>query len=266
MKNQTMLFTLLILFAGIPYGSKARVGDQYTGLKEYLQKYTILMVVGDDNETVEPGHGTGDIFIRDRLEKVLSHEVILIIDTESQDRLNEAVESADLVIVSESAHSQNLRDKLKSVPIPVINYEAFIQDEMGMTALEPSGDPGEPEDFAYGVRDKDTAIDIIMKDHPLASGLKGHTTIYKEPKQVTWGKVGASAKVIATLTGRREAAVIYLYDKGVRLFDGTYAAGMRIGFFLEEENITGTSNFMTGDGLRLFDAAVKFALEAENVR
>jgi len=37
---------------------------------------------------------------------------------------------------------------------------------------------------------------------------------------------------------------------------------MRIGFFLEEENITGTSNFMTEDGLRLFDTAVKFALES----
>lgn len=222
------------------------------------------MIVGDDNETVEKGEGTGDLFIRNRLEKVLDYEVILFFDTGSPGSLNEAVEYADLVIVSESVHSLNLRDKLKSVTIPVLSYEAFIQDDMGMTAKEPHGDPGEPEDFAYGVREKDTGIDIVMPGHPLAAGLNGHVTIYKKPREVTWGKVGEGAKVIATLTAKRNAAVIYLYDKGSRLYDGTEAAGMRIGFFLEEENITGTSNFMTEDGLQLFDAAVKFALESEN--
>jgi len=174
-----------------------------------------------------------------------------------------AAESADLVIVSESTTSMRLQNKLKSVTAPVISYEAFIQDEMGLTAKERPGDPGEPEDFNYGVREKDTGIDIIMPDHPLAAGLKGHVKIYKVPREVTWGKVGKGSKVIATLAGKKEAAVIYIYDKGAELFDGTIAAGMRIGFFLEEENVTGTSNFMTGEGLRLFDAAVKFALSTD---
>ncbi len=264
MKNQILLSALIIFIAGMPYGIYSSSGDQNTVLGERFQGSTILMIVGDDNETVEPGQGTGDVFIRNRLEKVLGHEVILFIETESLSTLHEAVEFADLVIVSESIFSLRLRDKLKSVTIPVINYESFIQDEMGMTAREPSGDPGEPEDFAYGVREKDTGIDIIMPGHPLAAGLEGHVKIYKEPKQVTWGKVGAGAKVIATLTGKKKAAALYIYDKGAELFDGTEAAGMRIGFFLEEENITGTSNFMTEDGLRLFDAVVKFALKSEN--
>ena len=253
MKNQIKLYALILLFANLPHSINARSGDQHN---------TILMIVGDDNGTVAPGHGTGDIFIRNRIEKVLGHKVILFIDTDSLIILKKIVGSANMVIVSESAHSSNLRDKLKSVTIPVLNYEAFIQDEMGMTAKEPSGDPGEPEDFAYGVRDKDTGIDILMSDHPLAAGLKGYITIYKEPKQITWGKVANEAKVIATLKGKKDAAAIYLYDKGARLFDGTIAAGMRIGFFLEEENLTGTSNFMTEDGLRLFDAAVKFGMES----
>jgi hypothetical protein len=261
MKNQILLSALIIFIAAMPYRIYAGSGDQNTGLEERFQGSTILMIVGDDNETVEPGQGTGDIFIRNRLEKVLGHEVILFFETESLSTLHEAVEFADLVIVSESIFSLRLRDKLKSVTIPVINYESFIQDEMGMTAREPSGDPGEPEDFAYGVREKDTGIDIVMPGHPLAAGLEGHVKIYKEPRQVTWGKVGAGAKVIATLTGKKEAAALYIYDKGAELFDGTEAAGMRIGFFLEEENITGTSNFMTEEGLLLFDAAVEYALE-----
>ena len=264
MKNQILLSALIIIIAAIPYRTFAGSGDQNTGLEERFQGSTILMIVGDDNETAEPGQGTGDIFIRNRLEKVLGHEVILFFETESLSTLHEAVEFADLVIVSESVFSLRLRDKLKSVTIPVINYESFIQDEMGMTAREPSGDPGEPEDFAYGVREKDTGIDIVMPGHPLAAGLEGHVEIYREPREVNWGKVGAGAKVIATLTGKKEAAALYIYEKGAELFDGTEAAGMRIGFFLEEENITGTSNFMTEEGLLLFDAAVEYALESEN--
>ena len=44
-----------------------------------------------------------------------------------------------------------LKNKLKSVTTPIISYEAFIQDEMGLTAVERPGDPGEPEEFNYGV-------------------------------------------------------------------------------------------------------------------
>ena len=264
MKKQILLSALIILITAVPYGTYAGSGDQNTGPEERLQGSTILMIVGDDNETAEPGRGTGDLFIRNRLGQVLGHEVILFFETESLSSLHEALGFADLVIVSESVFSLRLRDKLKSAAIPVINCESFIQDEMGMTAREPSGDPGEPEDFAYGVREKDTGIDIVMPGHPLAAGLEGHVTIYREPREVNWGKVGAGAKVIATLTGKKEAAALYVYEKGAELFDGTEAAGMRIGFFLEEENITGTSNFMTGEGLRLFDAAVAYALESEN--
>jgi hypothetical protein len=260
MKNQVLLSVLILLIASITFSARALSGDNNKGMKEPLQGKTILMIVGDENRTAVPGQGTGDVFIRNRLEKVLGHKVILGIDSVSPGELFAAAQKADLVIVSESTTSMLLKNKLKSVTTPIISYEAFIQDEMGLTAVERPGDPGEPEDFNYGVRKLDTGIDILMPDHPLAAGLKEHVTIYKEPREVTWGKVGKNAKVIATLTGKKEAAAIYVYDKGVGLFDGTKAAGMRIGFFIEEENRTGTSNIMTEDGIRLFDAAVKFAL------
>ena len=261
MKKQILLYARMILFTSLLFTMCGRSGGQHQGTEGSAQGSKILMIVGDDNRTVEPGQGTGDVFIRNHLEKVLGHEVTLGIDSASPGELHEAAESADLVIVSESTTSRRLLDKLKSVTTPIISYEAFIQDEMGLTAIELPGDPGEPEDFNYGVREEDTGIDIVMPDHPLAAGLDGHVEIYKEIREITWGKVGEGAKVIATLTGKKEAAVIYIYDKGAKLFDGTEAAGIRIGFFLEEENVTGTSNFMTEEGLSLFDAAVKFALE-----
>jgi hypothetical protein len=259
MKNNVLIPVLILLFAIMPVITFAHFPEQSKNMNEAVQGKTILFIVGDENRTAVPGQGTGDTFIRNRLEMVLGHKVILGIDSALVGELFASAESADLVIVSESTTSVKLRDKLKAVTTPILSYEAFIQDEMGLTAIELPGDPGEPEKFSYGVRDKDTGIDIVMPDHTLAAGLKGHVTVYKAPKQVTWGKVGKSAKVVATLSGKKEAAVIYIYDKGAELFDGTIAAGMRIGFFLEEENKTGTSNFMTPEGLRLFDAAVKFS-------
>ncbi len=259
MKTKIFISALIILNACISLNTHARCAALYGDAEESFQRLTILFVVGDDNGTAIPGQGTGDLFIRDHLEKVLGHRVILAVDTTSFDNLRTAAESADLVIVSESPHSLKLGNKLKSVTTPIISYEAFIQDEMGLTTTELPGDPGEPETFNYGVREKDMGINIIMPGHPLAAGLNGQVKIYREPREVTWGKVGKNAKVIATLTGKKDAAAIYLYNKGDELFDGTKAAGMRIGFFLEEENKTGSSNFLTEEGLRLFDASVKFA-------
>ena len=264
MKKQILFSAVIILFAGLPVFTSAHSLNNYKNRDEATQGKTILMIVGDENRTAVPGQGTGDLFIRNRLEKLLGHKVILGVDSASVGVLQSAAESADLVIVSESTTSVALRDKLKPVTTPIISYEAFIQDEMGLTAKELPGDPGEPDKFNYGVREKDTGIDIVMAGHPLSAGLKGHVEVYKESKEVTWGKVGKNAKVIATLTGKKEAAAIYVYDKGAELFDGTIAAGIRIGFFLEEENKTGTSNFMTAEGLRLFDAAIKFALGSNN--
>jgi len=265
MKNLIFLFAPIILIAAMPSIALVRSGDPVPSAEEHFQVNNILLIVGDENGKSEPGNGIGDTFIRNRLEKVLGHKVFLGIDSAPADELLVAAEKADLVIVSESSTSRKLHDKLKSVITPVINYESFIQDEMGLTAKEPSGDPGEPDDYAYGVRNKDSSIDIIMPDHPLAAGLEGTVKVYQEPKQITWGKVGKNAKMIATLTGEKSAAVIYVYDQGAKLFDGTTAAGMRIGFFLEDDDETGTANLMTGDGLRLFDAAVQFALESKNV-
>ena len=265
MKNLILLLAAIILIVAMPSIATARSGDPVPGAERHFQGSNILLIVGDENGKSDPGNGIGDLFIRNRLEKVMGHKVLLGIDSAPSDELYIAAKEADLVIVSESTTSKKLQDKLKSVISPVINYESFIQDEMGMTAKEPSGDPGEPADYAYGVRNKDTSIDIIMPDHPLAAELEGTVKVYQEPKQITWGKVGKGAIVVATLTGERSAAVIYIYDKGARLFDGTTAAGMRIGIFLEDDDETGTANLMTGDGLRLFDAAVKFALESINV-
>jgi hypothetical protein len=151
-------------------------------------------------------------------------------------------------------------DKLKPVTSPILSYEAFIQDEMGFTPPGPPGDPGEPDQFALGVRLSDTKIDIVDPKHPLAAGFSGNVVVYKENKEITWGKVAKTAEIVATLAGDPRGASIYVYRKGAMLYDGTTAAGLRVNFFLEDDNKSGTPNLMTDDGLKLFDTAVKFVL------
>jgi hypothetical protein len=134
MKIKIFLTALIILIDGMSINTSARSAGRNKDVKERMQNSTVLLIVGDDNGTAVPGQGTGDLFIRNRLEKVLGYRVILGIDGTSPDELRTAAESADLVVVSESTLSMKLQDKLKPVTTPIISYEAFIQDEMGLTA------------------------------------------------------------------------------------------------------------------------------------
>jgi hypothetical protein len=222
----------------------------------------VLLVVGTENGMNMRGAGIGDRFIKTHLETALGHTVMLANDNASAADLRAAAAQADLVIVSESVSSAVLQNKLKSLPEPILNYEAFIQDEMGLTPPGPPGDPGEPANFALGVKANEARIDIVNDLHPLAAGLSGTVTVYSAPKSVTWGKVAESAEVVATLPGDRAGVAIYVYRKDARLQDGSAAAGVRVGFFLEDDDVTGTANLLTANGLRLFDAAVRFTLEA----
>jgi hypothetical protein len=220
---------------------------------------TILFVVGTSNGSVAAGEGIGDKFIRGRL-GTQGYQVTPAPDITGAAPLVQMADQADLVLVSESVSSANLQGKLKPVTAPILNYEAFIQDEMGFTPPGPPGDPGLPAQFALGVKLSDTKIDIVDAKHPLAAGFTGTVTVYREPKEITWGKVAPTAEVVATLAGDTAGPCIYVYRKGAKLYDGTAAAGLRVGLFLEDDDKTGTPNFLTEEGLKLFDTAVRFTM------
>ena len=50
------------------------------------------------------------------------------------------------------------------------------------------------------------------------------------------------------------------FPKGGALAEGATAAGLRIQYFVENENGPGTYNLLTPEGFRLFDPAVTWAL------
>jgi hypothetical protein len=244
----------------------------------------ILMVVGDSNETnpvgsmgSPKGTGPGDVFLKNRLQSVLGHKVTMLADTTAKPMLLQAANAADLVILCESLLSGNVLTALKPTTTPVLSYEAFLQDDMGL--VDPSGkvfpttaaggcDPGTPPACTYGTLVADH-MTIVNPAHPLAAGLTGSVKLYTTPGnpatdpgglEVNWGKVGPGAEIIATMTGFPTAATFYVYHKGATLFDGTKAAALRMQLWFEDDNATGTLNFSTPEGFKLFDNAVSYAL------
>jgi hypothetical protein len=129
---------------------------------------------------------------------------------------------------------------------------------------------------SHGVTVDQLYVVITNPNHPLAAGLSGRQQVYRVPREMNWGAhLAPGAQVIATLAPSLEAAgdaaantatdysgaaVIYYVPKGGALAEGATAAGLRIQYFVENENGPGTYNLLTPEGFRLFDAAVNWAL------
>ena len=129
---------------------------------------------------------------------------------------------------------------------------------------------------SHGVTVDQLYVVITNPDHPLAAGMSGRVQAYRVPREMNWGAhLAPGAQVVATLapshaaagdaaantaTDYSGAAVIYYVPKGAALAEGATAAGLRIQYFVENENGPGTYNLLTPEGFRLFDAAVTWAL------
>jgi hypothetical protein len=129
---------------------------------------------------------------------------------------------------------------------------------------------------SHGAIVDQVALVITNPSHPLAAGLSGRVQVYRVLREMNWGAhLAPGVQVVATLAPSLEAAgdavgntatdysgaaVLHYVPKGGALAEGATAAGLRIQFFVENENGPGTFNLMTDDGFRLFDAAVNWAL------
>jgi hypothetical protein len=306
----------------------------------------ILIVCGNENNTVINCTSIDDITLKNRLEILMGHRVTMIPHNAEDAEMLAAANAADLVIIPESVSSGQVGTALVSTPTPIISSESFLQDEFGLIVppyVPPDpGYPGGPtasqladaiemltdmgiqvidqppmpalpanatpeqiaaaEDAAedaydaavdaaieaaiaaapkptHGVTVGQLAIVITNPDHPLAAGFSGLVHVYRFPREMNWGvALAPGAEVVATLAPSIEAAgdadprissdysgaaTIYFVPKGGQLADGSAAAGLRIQYFVENENGPGTYNLMTEEGFRLFDAAIEWALMAD---
>lgn len=156
----------------------------------------------------------------------------------------------DLVIISGSTFTNQVGSKFKTVPIPVICNDSWTFPRMGLTGATASTD--------YGRDDTDTPPNngiALVGAHPLGANLSGVVTVADRPIGLAWGRPAATAVSVATLIGDSGRVTLFGYQAGARLHDGTIAPARRVASFVR--NPDGAR--LTGDGLRLVQAAVAWA-------
>lgn len=155
----------------------------------------------------------------------------------------------DLVVISSTVTSGYVNTKFLSVTAPVITWESHILDDMKMTGAVKYTD-------YYWVADQ-TQVVIDPNFGSWAGGVSGTQPIYNVPGVLGWGKPAASANKIATLVSDPTKCVVFSYDTGSVLVDGSLASGRRT--FIPFGDVEPTT--LTSVGSSILDSAIKWSLK-----
>ncbi|MBI4661111.1 MAG: hypothetical protein HY735_19960 [Verrucomicrobia bacterium] len=154
-----------------------------------------------------------------------------------------------LIITSSTVNSGDVGTKFRDSAVPVLNWEQALQDDFLMTLNTDGTD--------RGTLAGQTQVNIVKADHPLAGGLStGAKTVTTAAQDYSWSAPSQNAVIIATVADDPTRALVYGYDKGAVLADGSTPAPARRAMFFWGNNGFAAS---TDDALKLFDAAVEWA-------
>jgi hypothetical protein len=201
-----------------------------------------LLVVGTDSDPVLNASDEG---IKARLES--QGWQVTVVQAPASTTANG--DGKQLIIISSTVNSGDVGIKFRDSTAPVLNWEQAVQDDFLMTL----GTDGVDRGTLAG----QTEASLVKADHPLAGGLTtGVKTMTTEAQDYSWGLPNENAVMIATVAGNPDQALIYGYDTGAILADGTTPApGRRVMFFSGNNGFA----FFTEDAVKLFDAAVEWA-------
>jgi hypothetical protein len=220
-------------------GGSGGTGD-IDGPPEAPMARRALMVVGDPAALT-----LGDVRLQAMIE-VRGYQVTVVDDSAQPN-----TSAVQLIVISSTSVSNVVAATYRNTPVPVLNLEASIMDDMKMTG------PTKTQDY-----DEEDETQIVMlssqSSHPLAAGLMGTVTIVRSQPVgccgVNWGRPATSAVRIATLPGFSQRATIFAYEQGAVMVDGTVAPARRVGFFAAET----ACQFLNDDGQRLMQEALKW--------
>lgn len=182
----------------------------------------------------------GDRAVKARLEK-LGHSVV--VKDDAGFAASDAVGMA-LVILSSTSGSTTIGRSFRSLAVPVMTWEAWLYDDLGMTG------PSRLKDYGNLPGDQSEIV-ILSPTHPMAAG-RSRKVAVSSPHLLMWGRPNANALVIAVLAKDVNKAALFGYERGARMPGGLAAPARRVGFFLPDN----TPDVLTDDGWALFDAAV----------
>ncbi len=149
-----------------------------------------------------------------------------------------------VIFISTSVVPTKVGDVFKDAPVPVVLWEGYLFDDMGLSAS------GETPTVS-------TDITIVDSSNPLAAGLPaGNVRVYTDAQKLSYGAPAAAADIVATAPSQPNRAVIFSYDTGDRLVDGSAAPGPRVALF---PNYLGAQR-LTTDGRSLISSAIDWAV------
>ena len=175
----------------------------------------------------------------------LGHEVEQLDD---DDALDFDATGNDLIVISSTTLSTNVDITFTEEPIPLINWENALSDELLFS------DGGQTADS--------DVIDVLDTSHPMAGlmGLDQTGEVVVRDFAASFhmidpANLAPGALVIAEDPGSGGVAVA-VFDEGAELVDGSPAAATRISLFYGDPGLLD----VTDEGLAIFDGAVNYAL------
>ena len=190
---------------------------------------------------------SGDAGVRDELES-LGFTVELIDDNVVS---TASADGRDVVIVSGTVNSGAVGNRFNGISIPVMSYEPFLFDNLGMTGAVSTQD--------FGLESGQTALTVVGGS-PLSGGLSGTVTVGNQATTFSWGDPVAGAVIGATIVGNASRAALFGFDTGATLGNGTTAPARRVGLYLWEE----TAGSWNAAGRSLFGTALNWALAGDS--
>ncbi len=188
---------------------------------------------------------SGDQVLIDRLTGN-GHNVTVVEDSASQSGDDVG---KDLILISSTVGSSQVSDKFRFSLLPVVTWEAWIFDDMGMT--------GTGSGVNYGGEFNQQSITLVGT-HTLTALLEGTVQFASANNRVRWGIPSASAVISAHIVGDPSKPVIFHYATGDNMVDGV-APARRLGWFFD--NATGSNWNSTAQAL--FDNMIIWALSPE---
>ena len=159
---------------------------------------------------------------------------------------------AALVVISSSVSGKDVKPGWRALAVPLVTWENDLLDDLAMT--------GKRHDFDFGEADKERFVWIVNAPQAMAAGLPaGIVNVYVKQAPMGWGKPGLGATTIATIYGQPEKAAVFGYETGATMDYETLAPARRVMLFLGNDGF----NNLSPAGLRLFDAAIDWAVTAK---
>ena len=176
-----------------------------------------------------------DVRLLFQMEQVLG----MVVEVKSGAEVVEADgNNKDLIVISDTIVPSDLGNLFRTSSTPVLNLEARVLDNLGMSASAGNFDPVDQTQFD------------VTGTGPLALGLSGLVTVSTDPERAWWGIPLASADVAAISTSNSSQSRLFSYEEGDQLTNFT-ASARRVFMSLDRR----ATDLWTADAQDFFNAS-----------